>query len=74
MTMVHVAAVPQEKEQRCVRCCRKLIDIDPVTEATFPVLAFVMQKANGECEMQGTDAEEGQLRCRKQGSHGKAAV
>ena len=69
--IVHIAAIPQEKEQRCVRCCRKILDIDPVTEATFPILAFVAQRASGYTMIQATDATEGQLACRKSGRLGK---
>ena len=80
MDIVHIAAIPQEKEQRCVRCCRKILDIDPVTEATFPILAFVAQRASGQLHahdsgeytmIQATDATEGQLACRKPGRLGK---
>jgi hypothetical protein len=71
MTIVHVAAIPQEKEQRCVRCCRKILDIDPVTEATYPALAYVAKRDNGETSIQETDAGRGQRPCRKPGPTGK---
>lgn len=65
--IVHIAAIPQEKEQRCLRCLRKLIDIDPVTQASFTPTAFVMQTAGGHCEIQESDAGPGQIACRGRG-------
>lgn len=65
--IVHIAAIPQEKEQHCLRCLRKLIDIDPVTQASFTPMAFVIQTAGGNCEIQETDSGPGQIACKGRG-------
>jgi len=72
--IVHIAAIPQEKEQRCLRCLRKLIDIDPVTQESFQPLAFVVQtvydpasKLPSGCEIQESDAGPGQIACKGRG-------
>lgn len=67
MNMVHIAAAPSGTEQRCLRCLRKLLDIDPVTGAVFQAGIFVVQKSNGECEIQDRDARWDQLACKKAG-------
>ena len=67
MTIVHVAAIPQEKEQRCVRCCRKIHDIDPIMEVSYKPLAFVAVSETGEKSIQDSDAGEGQAACQPKG-------
>ena len=69
MVIVHIAAIPQEKEQRCIRCCRKLIDIDPATRESFRPLAFVAVLEGGKLDIQETDADimHDQYRCTASG-------
>lgn len=75
--VVHIAAVPMEKEQRCIRCCKKLLDIDPVNRASYRALTFLAvseESLSGmfphvKIEIQETDARQGQEACRQRGRH-----
>lgn len=69
MIVVHIAALPMEKEQRCLRCCKKLIDIDPVTRSVYRTLTFLAQHDDGYLEIQETDASLEQIACKPRGRH-----
>lgn len=70
MVVVHIAAIPSEKEQRCVRCCQKLIEIDPVTRSSYRPLTFLAQHNDGYLEIQETDATlVEQIACKQRGRH-----
>jgi hypothetical protein len=77
--VVHITAVPTETEQRCVRCCAKLVDVDPAGDNIYRPGLFVAQKVVAAKDgllpvreiigIQETDAQGAQRPCSKRGSH-----